>query len=120
MPVGGQWRGAASGERLDCIDPTTEELLGTVPAGGAADADLAVRAAREASGAWRALGWTRRAALLRDLAAAVAEVAGARYATPGLVGSRREFARGHGYDGRAAAFLAAIDRRVAPAQRLAA
>jgi betaine-aldehyde dehydrogenase len=75
MSVGGQWQEAASGARLDCIDPTTEELLGTVPAGGVADADLAVRAAREASGAWRALGWTRRAALLRDLAAAVAEVA---------------------------------------------
>jgi betaine-aldehyde dehydrogenase len=75
MSIGGQWQEAASGARLDCIDPTTEELLGTVPAGGAADADLAVQAAREASGAWRALGWTRRAALLRDLAAAVAEVA---------------------------------------------
>ncbi|GAA5133090.1 aldehyde dehydrogenase family protein [Pseudonocardia adelaidensis] len=75
MSIGGQWREAASGARLDCVDPTTEELLGTVPAGGAADADLAVRAAQEASGAWRALGWTTRAALLRDLAAAVAEVA---------------------------------------------
>lgn len=75
MSIGGQWRGSSTGARLDCIDPTTEELLGTVPAGTAADADLAVEAAREASGAWRALGWTRRAALLRDLAAAVAEVA---------------------------------------------
>jgi betaine-aldehyde dehydrogenase len=75
MSIGGRWRDAASGARLDCIDPTTEELLGTVPAGGAADADLAVQAAQEAAGAWRALGWTKRAALLRDLAAAVAEVA---------------------------------------------
>jgi betaine-aldehyde dehydrogenase len=75
MSIGGQWVEAASGARLDCIDPTTEELLGTVPAGGGAEADLAVRAAQEASGAWRALGWTRRAALLRDLAAAVAEAA---------------------------------------------
>ncbi len=73
MLVGGQWRDAVEGGRLDCIDPTTEQLLGTVPAGTAADADLAVRTAREASGAWRALGWTRRAGLLRDLAAAVAE-----------------------------------------------
>ena len=75
MFIGGEWREAASGARIDCIDPSTEELLGTVPAGGAADADLAVAAAKEASGAWRALGWTKRAALLRDLAAAVAEVA---------------------------------------------
>lgn len=75
MSIGGRWREAASGARMDCIDPTTEELLGTVPAAGAADADLAVRTAQEASGPWRALGWTKRAALLRDLAAAVAEVA---------------------------------------------
>ena len=54
--IGGQWREAASGARLDCIDPTTEELLGTVPAGTAADADLAVAAAQEASGAWRGAG----------------------------------------------------------------
>jgi betaine-aldehyde dehydrogenase len=73
MSIGGQWRDAVSGARLDCIDPTTEELLGTVPAGGAADADLAVQAAQAASGAWRALGWTRRAALLRDLAGVVAD-----------------------------------------------
>jgi betaine-aldehyde dehydrogenase len=73
MSIGGEWRAAASGERIDCIDPTTEELLGTVPAGGAADAEDAVAAAQEASGAWRALGWTRRAGVLRDLAAAVAE-----------------------------------------------
>src|SRR5690606_30809620 len=75
MSIGGRWREATSGARMDCIDPTTEELLGTVPAAGAADADLAVRTAQEASGPWRALGWTKRAALLRDLAAAVAEVA---------------------------------------------
>ncbi|WP_249522884.1 aldehyde dehydrogenase family protein [Modestobacter marinus] len=75
MHIGGQWREAASGARLDCIDPTTEELLGTVPAGAAPVADAAVAAAQEASGAWRALGWTRRAALLRDLADAVGEVA---------------------------------------------
>ena len=73
MRIGDQWRDAVDGGRLDCLDPTTEQLLGTVPAGTAADADLAVQAAREASGAWRALGWTKRAGLLRDLAAVVAE-----------------------------------------------
>jgi acyl-CoA reductase-like NAD-dependent aldehyde dehydrogenase len=41
MFLGGQWRDAGAGVRLDCVDPTTEELLGTVPAGTAADADLA-------------------------------------------------------------------------------
>ncbi|WP_281689639.1 aldehyde dehydrogenase family protein [Pseudonocardia thermophila] len=75
MSIGGQWCEAASGARMDCIDPTTEELLGTVPAAGPADAGLAVQAALEAAGPWRALGWTKRAALLRDLAAAIEEVA---------------------------------------------
>jgi betaine-aldehyde dehydrogenase len=73
MFVGGQWREGSSGARLDCVDPTTEELLGTVPAGTDADADLAVAAAQDASGGWAALGWARRAALLRDLADAVDE-----------------------------------------------
>lgn len=55
-----------------------------------------------------------------EFAAAVAELAGERYASPGVVDSRREYARAHGYDGRAAAFLDAIDRRVALAWRRAA
>ncbi|MCL3817653.1 aldehyde dehydrogenase family protein [Aeromicrobium wangtongii] len=73
MSIGGRWVGAVSGARIDCIDPTTEELLGTVPAGGPPDAVLAVQAAWEAQGAWRAMGWTRRAGMLRDLAAAIGE-----------------------------------------------
>jgi teichuronic acid biosynthesis glycosyltransferase TuaH len=50
-----------------------------------------------------------------EFAGAVAEAARSRSASPGLVEARREFARAHGYDGRARAFLDAVDRRVAAA-----
>jgi betaine-aldehyde dehydrogenase len=68
MHVGGAWVPAASGAVLESIDPSTEEVLGTVPDGGAEDVGAAVEAARAAAPAWRDLGWRRRAALLRELA----------------------------------------------------
>jgi len=72
MAFGGDWhRSGAVGPRIDCVDPSTEELLGTVPAATAEEADLAVRAAHQASAGWRALGWRRRSELLHDLADAV-------------------------------------------------
>ena len=75
MAIAGGWSAAASGDRLDCIDPTTEEVVATVPAAGPADVDEAVRAAQEASRSWRALPWRRRAGLLHDLADAIEDVA---------------------------------------------
>ena len=48
-------------------------------------------------------------------AAAVADAARAGSVSPGLVDARRDFARAHSYDGRARAFIDAIDRRVAEA-----
>jgi aldehyde dehydrogenase (NAD+) len=50
--VGGAWRATAGGEALDVLNPATEEVIATVPAGGAADVDAAVRAAREAAADW--------------------------------------------------------------------
>ena len=77
MHIGGEWVPAASGGVLESIDPTTEELLATFPDGDGDDVDRAVAAAREAAPAWRALGWRRRSALLRELSARVAEQADA-------------------------------------------
>jgi phenylacetaldehyde dehydrogenase len=48
MLIGGDWRDAAAGGRLDVRDPATGEVIATVPAADAADVDLAVRAARAA------------------------------------------------------------------------
>jgi phenylacetaldehyde dehydrogenase len=48
MLIGGDWRDAASGRSIDVRDPATGETITTVPDGGAADVDDAVRAARVA------------------------------------------------------------------------
>ncbi|WP_347058358.1 aldehyde dehydrogenase family protein [Blastococcus sp. HT6-30] len=73
MLVGGQWRDAGDGGVLAAEDPATEQVIGTFPAGTAADVDAAVAAAAEAAPAWAALGWARRAALVRELAGALHE-----------------------------------------------
>ncbi|SEK91792.1 Acyl-CoA reductase [Blastococcus sp. DSM 46786] len=73
MMVGGQWRDAADGAVLEAENPATEEVIGTFPAGTAADVDAAVAAAAEAAPAWQALGWAERARLLRELAGALRE-----------------------------------------------
>ena len=75
MHIGGEWVPAASGAVLESVDPSTEEVLGTIPDGDAEDVDRAVTAAREAAPAWRSLGWRRRALLLRELSASIAEQA---------------------------------------------
>jgi acyl-CoA reductase-like NAD-dependent aldehyde dehydrogenase len=54
MLIGDQWRDAESGERIESFDPATAKAIGTFPAGGSADVDVAVLAARSAfEGAWR-------------------------------------------------------------------
>ena len=56
MLIGGEWRDALSGARMDVRDPATGEVVATVPAAEAADVDAAVRAARAAfeSAEWSA------------------------------------------------------------------
>ncbi|SHH04578.1 Acyl-CoA reductase [Jatrophihabitans endophyticus] len=57
-------------DRIELINPATEERLGEVPAAGAAEVDAAVRTARTAltDPAWASLGPAERAGLLRALA----------------------------------------------------
>jgi acyl-CoA reductase-like NAD-dependent aldehyde dehydrogenase len=50
--IGGQWVAAESGETIDVIDASSEEVYGSVPAGTAAEVDQAVKAARDAFPAW--------------------------------------------------------------------
>src|SRR5580658_6890198 len=52
--VNGEWVASASGETFPVYDPSTEEVVAHVAAAGAADVDLAVKAARAAfdSGPW--------------------------------------------------------------------
>ncbi|CAN0367041.1 unnamed protein product, partial [Phaeothamnion confervicola] len=84
MYIDGRWVDARSGATFDSFDPATGAVLAVVPAGAAADVDLAVGAARRAfdEGRWgaavserdRAAILFRIAALVRDQADALAEL----------------------------------------------
>jgi malonate-semialdehyde dehydrogenase (acetylating)/methylmalonate-semialdehyde dehydrogenase len=66
--LGGQWTPAtAATEVLDVTNPATGETLARVPLSGAADLDAAVRAAREALPAWRAVSTIARARKMFEL-----------------------------------------------------
>ncbi|MCG3754024.1 aldehyde dehydrogenase family protein [Amycolatopsis sp. Poz14] len=66
--VGGEWVAAIDGEPIQSIDPATGRPWAVVAAGGAADVDRAVEAARAAFPAWRRTPGHERAALLRRFA----------------------------------------------------
>jgi len=70
MFIGGEWVEAQSGARLETHNPASGALLGTIPAGAAADVDRAVSAARAAfeSPAWRDMTGAKRARLLWKIA----------------------------------------------------
>jgi phenylacetaldehyde dehydrogenase len=70
MLIGTNWVSAVSGKTLDSINPATGELLATIPAGDAADVDLAVKAARAsfASGVWRDMLGAQKARILWKMA----------------------------------------------------
>ncbi|GAA4935585.1 aldehyde dehydrogenase family protein [Actinoplanes utahensis] len=52
--IDGRWVEPASSEKIEVVNPYTEEVFATVPAGTAADADAAVDAARRAFEGWAA------------------------------------------------------------------
>jgi phenylacetaldehyde dehydrogenase len=68
--INGQWGPAADGTTFATLNPATEEKLADVPAGGAADVDRAVKAARKAfeTGPWPKLTPSERGKLLWKLA----------------------------------------------------
>jgi aldehyde dehydrogenase (NAD+) len=67
--IGGKWREASAGQTLPVVDPSTGEAYDSIPRGGAADIDAAVRAARAAyDGAWGAMTATDRGRLLTKMA----------------------------------------------------
>lgn len=70
MLIGGNWVDAANGEVLDVLNPATEEMLATVPAGNHVDVDRAVAAAREAfdEGPWSRMRPAERQRLMLRLA----------------------------------------------------
>jgi malonate-semialdehyde dehydrogenase (acetylating)/methylmalonate-semialdehyde dehydrogenase len=66
--VAGAWTpAAAASDELDVTNPATGEVLARVPLSGTSDLDAAVRAAREALPAWRAVSTIERARRLFTL-----------------------------------------------------
>ncbi|MFJ4190262.1 aldehyde dehydrogenase family protein [Kitasatospora sp. NPDC089509] len=76
--IDGAWRPSRDSGSIAVLNPATERVLATVPAGAAADVDAAVAAARRAARGWAATSREERIALLtrlRDgIAAAQAEI----------------------------------------------
>src|SRR5436190_20471495 len=64
--INNEWRPATSGKRFPVVNPATEEVLGEVAAGDAADVDNAVRGAKACfeSAAWRDLSARKRGRVL--------------------------------------------------------
>ncbi|MET4783504.1 aldehyde dehydrogenase family protein [Glaciihabitans sp. UYNi722] len=75
MRFGRQLHSAANGHLLPVINPSTEQEIGSVPAGGAADVASAVERAEEGGRSWTALSWRARADLLGELAVRLADSA---------------------------------------------
>ncbi|MDE1146424.1 MAG: NAD-dependent succinate-semialdehyde dehydrogenase [Azospirillaceae bacterium] len=63
--VGGAWVDADDGGTIDVDNPATGEILGTIPAMGAAETARAIDSANAAWGAWRARTAKDRAVVLR-------------------------------------------------------
>ena len=65
--IGGSWVKPKGSEVYTVINPATEEAIGEVPIGTAADADAAIAAAREAfdKGPWPRMDWRERAVILQ-------------------------------------------------------
>ena len=65
--IGGSWVSPQGRESHAVINPATEEVIGEVPEGTAADAEAAIAAAREAfdNGPWPKMDWSERAEILQ-------------------------------------------------------
>ena len=59
--IGGQWAQPAESGRIEVIDPSIEQAIGSVPEGTPADVDAAVAAARAAFETWSLLAPEERA-----------------------------------------------------------
>jgi acyl-CoA reductase-like NAD-dependent aldehyde dehydrogenase len=71
--IGGEWVEPSGGEPIEVINSTTEEVMGTIPACSAEDADRAVAAARAAFPAWSSTSREERAGYLNAIAAGLGE-----------------------------------------------
>jgi acyl-CoA reductase-like NAD-dependent aldehyde dehydrogenase len=71
--VGGEWIDSTGSETIEVVNSTTEEPMGTIPAGTAEDADRAALAAGEAFTSWSETSREERAGYLTAISAGLAE-----------------------------------------------
>ncbi|HEY3944314.1 MAG TPA: aldehyde dehydrogenase family protein, partial [Solirubrobacteraceae bacterium] len=71
--IGGEWVSPAGAGKIEVVNPTTEEPLGSVPEGSAQDVERAVEAAREAFPSWSQAPVQRRAESLQAIADGIGE-----------------------------------------------
>ncbi|MBK8295074.1 MAG: aldehyde dehydrogenase family protein [Solirubrobacterales bacterium] len=67
--IGGAWVDPATDEAIEVVNATTEEVMGSVPAGTASDVDAAVAAANAAAEPWSELSPNDRAAICTGIGA---------------------------------------------------
>jgi acyl-CoA reductase-like NAD-dependent aldehyde dehydrogenase len=68
MLIGGEWRQGAAHEELEVLNPATEEVVDTVPAGSPVDVEFAVATAKRAFPEWSQTDVEQRAAVLAKAA----------------------------------------------------
>jgi succinate-semialdehyde dehydrogenase/glutarate-semialdehyde dehydrogenase len=73
MLIGGEWRQGAAHEQLEVINPATEDVIDSVPAGSREDVELAVETAKRAFGTWSHGDVEDRATILADAAVLIQE-----------------------------------------------
>jgi acyl-CoA reductase-like NAD-dependent aldehyde dehydrogenase len=71
--IGGEWVEPSGSEPIEVVNPTTEEVIGTIPACSQEDADRAVAAAREAFETWSQTSREERAGYIAAIAAGLNE-----------------------------------------------
>lgn len=69
LHIGGRWQPASGGQRIQMLEPSTGQLIGTIACGTAGDVDLAVTAARHTfENTWRKIAPAERGRMMARLA----------------------------------------------------
>ena len=71
--IDGNWTASSGTESIDVLNPSTEEIIGSTPAGTKEDVDLAVKAAKEAFQGWSETSLEERLSYIENLAAKLGE-----------------------------------------------
>ncbi len=68
MLIGGEWRQATAHEEIEVVNPATEAVVASVPAGSPEDVEVAVATAQQAFAEWSRTDVEKRAAILAKAA----------------------------------------------------